>query len=136
MLIETAMTLPIVLVISISIFEFGRALEVWQLLNNAAREGARVAVLPGATSDGVKERVLECMKAGGLENRAAPQVTVVNDAEIMMSGNPVSASRITIAYPYSFKLLNPVMQLIAPGSDVGTPITMTASALMRNEPPN
>ena len=54
-LIETALTLPIVLVISISIFEFGRALQVWQLLTNAAREGARVAVLPGATSDGVKE---------------------------------------------------------------------------------
>jgi hypothetical protein len=53
-----------------------------------------------------------------------------------MSGNAVSASQITIAYPYSFMVLNPVMQLIAPGTDVGTPITMTASALMRNESPN
>ena len=49
-LIETALTLPIVLVISVSIFEFGRALQVWQLLTNAAREGARVAVLPGAST--------------------------------------------------------------------------------------
>ena len=58
-LIETALTLPIVLVISISIFEFGRALQVWQLLTNAAREGARVAVLPGADRRGIKERVLQ-----------------------------------------------------------------------------
>jgi Flp pilus assembly protein TadG len=135
-LIETALTLPIVLVISISIFEFGRALQVWQLLTNAAREGARVAVLPGATSDGVKERVLEYMAAGGLPNHHANQVSVNSNAEITMSGNAVSASQITIAYPYSFMVLNPVMQLIAPGSDVGTPITMTASALMRNESPN
>jgi Flp pilus assembly protein TadG len=135
-LIETALTLPIVLVISISIFEFGRALQVWQLLTNAAREGARVAVLPGATSDGVKERVLEYMAAGGLQNHNANQVSVNSNAEITMSGNAVSASQITISYPYSFMVLNPVMQLIAPGTDVGTPITMTASALMRNESPN
>jgi Flp pilus assembly protein TadG len=135
-LIETAMTLPIVLVISVSIFELGRALQVWQQLSNAAREGARVAVLPGASVDGVKERVLQSMEAGGLENRSAKQITVKNDAAITMSGSPVSASQITIAYPYSFMVLNPVMELIAPGSDVGTPITMTATALMRNESPN
>jgi Flp pilus assembly protein TadG len=135
-LIETALTLPIVLVISISIFEFGRALQVWQLLTNAAREGARVAVLPGASVAGVKDRVFQYMEAGGLENiDKEKQISVNSDVEIMMSGNPVSASQITIAYPYSFMVLNPVMQLIAPGSDVGTPITMTASALMRNEAP-
>jgi TadE-like protein len=134
-LIETALTLPIVLVISISIFEFGRALQVWQMLTNAAREGARVAVLPGADVTGIKERVLLYMEAGGLDRRNANQITVNSTAQIIMSGNPVSASQITIAYPYSFMLLNPVMQLIAPGSSVGTPITMTASALMRNEAP-
>jgi hypothetical protein len=47
----------------------------------------------------------------------------------------VSASQITIAYPFSFMVLQPLMQLIASGSDVGEDITMTASALMRNEAP-
>jgi len=133
-LIETALTLPIVLVISISIFEFGRALQVWQLLTNAAREGARVAVLPGADPAATKQRVLDYMAAGGLQNRAANQINIQN-AQIIMSGNPVSASQITISYPFTFMLLNPVMQLIAPGSAVGKPLTMTASALMRNEAP-
>jgi Flp pilus assembly protein TadG len=135
-IIETAVTLPIVLVLSVSIFEFGRALQVWQLLTNAAREGARVAVLPGATTDGVRNRVLQYMEAGGLQNRNANQIAVDNGAEIDMAGEAVSASQITINYPYSFMVLNPVMQLIVPGSDVGAPITMTASALMRNESPN
>ena len=79
-LIETALTLPIVLVISISIFEFGRALQVWQLLTNAAREGARVAVLPGSTPDVVQNRVLAYMAAGGLENRALNQINIVSNA--------------------------------------------------------
>jgi Flp pilus assembly protein TadG len=134
-LIETALTLPIVLVISISIFEFGRALQVWQLLTNAAREGARVAVLPGSTPDVVKQRALDYMAAGGLQNRALNQINVQGDAQIIMSGNPVSASQVTISYPFNFMLLNPIMQLIVRGSTVGAPITMTASALMRNEAP-
>jgi Flp pilus assembly protein TadG len=134
-LIETALTLPIVLVISISIFEFGRALQVWQLLTNAAREGARVAVLPGSTPDVVKQRALDYMAAGGLQNRALNQINVQSNAQIIMSGNPVSASQVTISYPFNFMLLNPIMQLIVRGSRVGAPITMTASALMRNEAP-
>src|SRR5205814_7503233 len=47
-LLETALTLPLLLLVSISIFEFGRAYQTWQVLTNAAREGARVAVLPNA----------------------------------------------------------------------------------------
>ena len=135
-LIETALTLPIVLVLSISIFEFGRALQVWQLLTNAAREGARVAVLPGSTDTAVRNRVMAYMNAGGLPGVAPNQITVNGDAEIDMGGDMVSASQITIAYPFSFMLLQPIMQLIATGSDVGEDITMTASALMRNESAN
>ena len=48
-LLETAITIPIVLVVSVSIFEFGRAYQTWQVLTNAAREGARVAVLTETT---------------------------------------------------------------------------------------
>jgi Flp pilus assembly protein TadG len=134
-IIETALTLPIVLVLSVSIFEFGRALQVWQLLTNAAREGARVAVLPAGTDDATRSRVLQYMAAGGLENRAAEQIAVNRAEMIDMGTGPVIASRITVSYPYSFMVLNPVMQLINPGSTVGAPITMTASALMRNESP-
>ena len=49
-LIETAITIPIILLVSVAIFEFGRAYQTWQVLTNAAREGARIAVLPFETS--------------------------------------------------------------------------------------
>ena len=38
--IETALTVPLVLLLSISVFEFGRAFQPWQNLTAAAREGA------------------------------------------------------------------------------------------------
>ena len=56
-LLEMAFTLPLLLLISVGIFEFGRAFEVWQVLTNAAREGARVAVLPGSRDAMVTARV-------------------------------------------------------------------------------
>ncbi|MBF8300642.1 MAG: Pilus assembly protein TadE, partial [Acidobacteria bacterium] len=45
MLLEVAITMPVLLLIGAGIFEFGRAYRTWQTLVNAAREGARVAVL-------------------------------------------------------------------------------------------
>src|SRR5437870_5269441 len=45
-LVETAIAVPLLLLVSVLIFEFGRAYQVAQVVTNAAREGARVAVLP------------------------------------------------------------------------------------------
>jgi len=42
--VETAMVLPIVLLFLFGIFEYGRYFLTMQLLNNAAREGARYAI--------------------------------------------------------------------------------------------
>ena len=40
-LLEAAVTIPILLLIAVGIFEFGRAYQTWQVVTNAAREGAR-----------------------------------------------------------------------------------------------
>ena len=51
-LIEAAVTIPILLLIGVGLFEFGRAYQTWQVLTNAAREGARISVLPNAGASG------------------------------------------------------------------------------------
>jgi Flp pilus assembly protein TadG len=56
-LVETAIVLPIFLIIIVGIVEFGRALMVAQLLNNAAREGTRVASMAGSTNASVDDAV-------------------------------------------------------------------------------
>ena len=63
-LVEAAFVLPLLLFVSVAIIEFGRAFQTWQIVTNAAREGARVAVLPGMSDDAIKTRVQDYMNMG------------------------------------------------------------------------
>ena len=67
-LLETAITIPLILAVCISIFEFGRAYQTWQVLTNAAREGARVAIL-GETTDEMVTEARDRGRAGRLHHR-------------------------------------------------------------------
>lgn len=133
-LLEMALTLPILLLVCVGILEFGRAYQTWQVLTNAAREGARVAVLPGMDSAAVTSRVQEYMAAGQLPKAASAKVTV-NPGTVSIGGGATEpASVVTVAYPFDFVVLNPIAKL-ATGNTItaSDSITMTASATMRNE---
>lgn len=56
-MVETALVLPIFFTVVLGIIEFGRAFMVAQLLNNAAREGTRVAIMAGSTNTEVETAV-------------------------------------------------------------------------------
>jgi Flp pilus assembly protein TadG len=56
-LVETAIVLPIFFMVVLGIIEFGRAFMVAQLLNNAAREGTRIAIMAGSTNSEVETAV-------------------------------------------------------------------------------
>ena len=128
-LIETAITIPIILLISVGIFEFGRAYQTWQVLTNAAREGARVAILTEKTDSDVQSAVQNYMKNGGLPKYLG--ATVAIDRNVAMGPN--TASKITVSYPFNFMVLNGVIKLVTPKSTTGSPLTMQSVALMRNE---
>ncbi len=126
-LLETAITLPLILLVSVSIFEFGRAYQVQQVLTNAAREGARIAVLPEYTDAQVTSVVRTYLTDGGL---TAVDPTILRNVAV----GTATASRVTISYPFNFMVLNPVARLVKPSSTLGNgALTMQASALMRNE---
>ena len=133
-LIETALSLPLVLLLSVSVFEFGRAFQHWQILTNAAREGARLATLPGTSDDAVASRVEAYLDAGRLSAADSADVDIVRNAEIAIGDDATaSASVVTVRYPFEFVVMNPVMQLVDRGSKAGEPLTLTVSATMRNE---
>ena len=131
-LLETALVLPLILLVSVGIFEFGRAFETWEVVVNAAREGARVAVLPNATTSDVQSRAVSYMQMGQLSDAATATVTV-STVPISIGATTANASQVTISYPFSFIVLQPVANLVVNGATVGAPITLTASAVMRNE---
>jgi len=132
-LVEMALTLPLMLLVSAGIFEFGRAYQTWQVITNAAREGARIAVLPGTTDTNVTNRVRTYMSDGQLPAAATAAVVIDHTATIPVGIGTSSASRVTVNYPFTFMVLQPIAQLISPQAHTGAPLTMTVSALMRNE---
>jgi Flp pilus assembly protein TadG len=129
-LIETAITLPMVLLVSVAIFEFGRAYQTWQVLTNAAREGARVSILADATDAQVSSAVTEYMKAGRIKDWDKAAVNIERSVAL----GPNTSSRITVSYPFNFMVIGPVAKLVRSASTLGdSALTMTSVALMRNE---
>ena len=129
-LLETAITIPLVLAVCVAIFEFGRAYQTWHVLTNAAREGARVAILADTTDGQVSTVVDNYLEAGRIKDFETATVNV--ERTVPFGSN--TASRITVTYPYNFMFLNPVMRLLNKESTTGKGTTMMQSvALMRNE---
>ena len=111
------------------IFEFGRAYQTWQVLTNAAREGARIACLPDYTDTQVTTTVRSYLSSGRLPGANSATITVVRNVPF----GATTASRVTVNYPFQFMVIGPVARLVRSSSTVGAPLTMQSSALMRNE---
>ena len=124
-LLEAAVTMLTLLVIVFAIFEAGRMLNIQQTLTNAAREGARLSVLPAAGTGGVptdtlpsvgtvQARVQSFLSAAGINGATA----TVNVDQSYPAGAPAGAvySRVTVTVPYKivsismFKLLQVNLQ--------------------------
>jgi Flp pilus assembly protein TadG len=76
-LIEMAIVTPILLLIIGAIFDFGMLFRSWEVVTNAAREGARVGVLPAYTDDeNVRQRVEQYMQVSGIASACTLQAPV------------------------------------------------------------
>ncbi len=124
-----ALAMPLLMLVTVGVFEFGRAYHTSQALTNAAREGARVAVLPYPTAGAVDAKVRQYLEMSGLTSDATVGVTVAAPAGTAKD----AASEVTISYPFQFVVLQPVAQLLVSGSIVDSPITVTATSVMRTE---
>lgn len=129
-LLETAITIPLILAVCVSIFEFGRAYQTWQVITNAAREGARLSILADSTDPQIEQAVRDYMKNGQLKFHGSATVSI--NRTVPFGTN--TASEISVTYPFDFKFLNPVMKLLNSSSTTGQGTTlMKSTALMRNE---
>jgi Flp pilus assembly protein TadG len=134
-LLEMALTLPLLLLVCVGILEFGRAYQTWQVMTNAAREGARIAVLPGITNTDVTNRVQTYLTNGQLPNAASATVNIDRTQTISIGATGTApAAQVTVNYPFDFIVLDPIARL-ATGQGSATPSTlnMVASATMRTE---
>ena len=70
---EFALILPVLLLMAVGIFEFGRAFYTYSAIANAAREGARYGILNSSDSTGIKNKAIEGATTLGLN---ASNITV------------------------------------------------------------
>lgn len=89
-LVEMAVCLPVFLTIMLGIIELGRAIMVGQLVTNAAREGARLAIVDGSTNSQVTDAVKNFLT--GAAGVSAGDVTVTITVSSASAGNQVSAA--------------------------------------------
>ena len=118
-LLETALTLPLLLLVSVGIFEFGRAYQTWQVLTNAAREGARVAVLPNRRPAPREARVRSYMTRRPAAERGDRDRRRHAHRRSRSAARHATASHVTVNYPFTFIVLQPVARLVVAGSTLG-----------------
>ncbi|HET6360941.1 MAG TPA: TadE/TadG family type IV pilus assembly protein [Gemmatimonadota bacterium] len=127
-LVEFAILVPVLMGVVIGIFEFGRAWNVDQVLTNAAREGARLAVIGTSNEGDVIEAVETALTNAALDPSVA---TISVDGVEDTYGTPAT---VVVAYPYQFVFLGPIMAFLGDGEgDAPGAITLTSQIVMRNE---
>src|SRR5262245_33802491 len=88
-LIEFALTLPLLLLLVLGIIEFGFLFQEYEVVTNAAREGARIAsMIPSAgyTTDHAKTRVTNYLTAGGLNPTRVTPAPDVQQSNVALAG--------------------------------------------------
>jgi Flp pilus assembly protein TadG len=132
-LVEFALLLPLVMLILIGIVEFGRAWQAKQTLTDAAREGARLAVIGDqtVTQDTVRKKVRTMIKQAGFDSNS---VTITYPDGCRFAGcspqigtNQVTS--VTLAMPHRFVALQRLITLATSGGI----LTLRSTARMRIE---
>ena len=99
-----------------------------QVLTNAAREGARLAVIGTSSEGDVLEAVETALTNAALDPSLA---TISVDGVEDDYGSPAT---VQIEYPYEFTFLGPIMAFLGDGEgDTPGAITLTSQIVMRNE---
>ena len=130
-LIELAIALPILLLVTAGIVDLGIVFQRYEVVTNAAREGARVGVLEDFTATDIQNRVSAYLAASGM-TAAAPKATVTYSTVAIAAGGPsISVVKVAVQYPHQFVFLGPAAALVG-GKSLAN-ITLAASATMRRE---
>lgn len=125
--VETVIVLPILLMLLFAVAEFSLVFARWQALSNAAREGARTAVVfrsdcnVATVEAEVRQRVTDYATSAGI---------TLNSGDIDVQGvcgTPATNSRVTVTAPYQFRVLRGFAKSLSPT------ITITGTSEMRNE---
>ncbi len=125
--IEAAILFPLLVLFLLAMVEYGWCFLKYQCINNAAREGVRVAVRDGATDTQWQAAVTNIMATCGRQGVAPTYTATLSPGVGAASGTQLTC---TVTVPYAqLNITN------APLSFMPTPNTLTARATMSKEGP-
>jgi len=118
-LVEFALLLPVVMLLLLGIVEFGRAWQAKQTLTDAAREGARIAVVANGqyTVDTVQAKVKAMVKLAGFDSSS---VTITYPQGCHFTGcSPLQVTgeitAVSLTMPHRFVALQRLITLVTSG---------------------
>jgi Flp pilus assembly protein TadG len=135
-LIEFALVMPMLLFIIEAIVDFGMMFRDFEVVTNAAREGARVGVLPGYEDpNDVQARVNAYLTAGGLNTVGqacppSPGTVCVEDVPVSTAAGTFTARSVRVQYVYDTGILGGFSPMF--GGTFGA-VNLNAVAVMRTE---
>ena len=130
-LIEFALVLPLLLLVVLGIVDFGFLFQRLEVVTNAAREGARMAVLPAYTTPDVQTRVRDYVTTGGVPTTVTNPAITVDPATIDLGGGKtIAAKKVTVVYFHDYLFLSGFANLF--GGNFSS-IPLTGVATMRVE---
>ena len=119
--VEFAIIAPVFFLLVFGMIEFGRMVMVQQVITNASREGARVAVLDGATTTEIENTVNSYLASGS-----------ISGADVQVDPNPPSnagyGEPVTVTVTVGFDEVSWLPTPMFLGST-----ELTASTVMRRE---
>jgi Flp pilus assembly protein TadG len=128
-LVEFALVFPTLLLVMLGIMDFGFLFQRYEVLTNAAREGARVAILPGYQDADVQARVNAYLTAGGVTGTATVQVGPTQSLNV--GGQCITIRPVTVRYNYQYAFVGPFLTFFG-GPALGTR-QLNATSAMRSE---
>ncbi len=139
-LIEFSLTLPLLLLLVLGMIEFGFLFREYEIVTNAAREGARIAVLPTysatptAQQNNASARAKQYLTNAGL-NQALATVTVGVPVSTVLAAPAtgcVWSVPVTVTYPHPVPFISGIVSYF--GVTLG-PMTVRGNSQMRTEAP-
>lgn len=129
-LVEFALTFPLLLLVCMGIIDFGLLFQRYEVLTNAAREGARVSVLPGYNNADVVVRVNQFLQGTSL-NPASVTTTVGAAQTLAVGGGAcISVKPVTVTFVHTYSFVGPIAGFFS--ANLGSN-TLSATASMRHE---
>lgn len=96
--VEFAIVAPLFFLLIFGMIEYGRMVMVQQVITNASREGARRAVLDGATTSGVVARVEEFLDSAAVDSGST---TITLSPDPPANAGFGGAVTVTVSVPFS-----------------------------------